>query len=198
MVIDIIFAIVAGYGFYLGFSRGIIQTLFGILSILFGLLAAFRFGPFATNVLESTFNSNNPMMFIAGFLLAFVLTMVLIRMFARGIEGVLETTNINILNQAAGGILTAGGLILVYSTLLWFANASHILNEDAKKQSITYQYIDEFPTKVWALGKQLKPTFEDFWDHSIEFMDKLEDMSLERSESKTKIIDYDDEDERTN
>ena len=191
MVIDIIFAIIAGYGFYLGFSRGIIQTVFNIISVIFGLMAAFRFGPYTTNILESTFNSDNPMMFIAGFLLAFVLTMMVIRMLARGIEGVLETTNINFINQAAGGILTAGGMILVYSTLLWFADASHMLNEDAKKQSMTYDYIDEFPTTVWAMGKQLRPTFEDFWDHSIDFMDKLEDMSLERSESKPIIRDID-------
>ena len=156
-------------------------------------MAAFRFGPYATEVLESTFNSDNPMMFIAGFLLSFVLTMMLIRMFARGIEGFMETTNINIINQAAGGVITAGGMILVYSTLLWFADASHMLDEGAKRQSMTYDYIDEFPTQVWAMGKQLKPTFENFWDHSIDFMDKLEDMSLERSESKPRIIDYDDE-----
>jgi hypothetical protein len=56
---------------------------------------------------------------------------------------------------------------------------------------MTYDYIDEFPTTVWAMGKQLRPTFEDFWDHSIDFMDKLEDMSLERSESKPIIRDLD-------
>ena len=49
---------------------------------------------------------------------------------------------------------------------------------------------------VWSLGERIKPTFEEFWDHSIDFMDKLEDMSVERSESDPSIYDLpDDEDQ---
>lgn len=193
MVIDIIFAIVAGYGFYIGFSRGIIKTVFTVISVIFGLIAAFRFGPFTTELLESTFNSDNPLMFLAGFLLAFVLTMIVIRMLARGIEGILENANINIINQAAGGILTAGAMVLLYSVMLWFGDKSHMINEEAKDESMTYTYIQHFPEQVWKVGKQLRPTFENFWDHSIDFMDELEDMSLERSESDTKIFDIEDD-----
>ncbi|MCB0617377.1 MAG: CvpA family protein, partial [Saprospiraceae bacterium] len=120
MVIDIIFVIMAGYGFYLGFAKGIIRTIFTILSFLFGLLAAFKFAPAATKFLETAFDSNNPMMFLAGFLLSFVLTMILIRLVARAIEGFLRTANINIVNQFAGGLLLAGMMTLLYSMVLWF------------------------------------------------------------------------------
>lgn len=192
MVIDVIFAIVAGYGFYIGFSRGIIKTVFTVISVIFGVIAAFRFGPFMTEVLESTFNSDNPLMFLAGFLLAFVLTMVLIRMFSSAIENVLESANINIVNQAAGGILTAGTMVLIYSVMLWFGDKSHLINNEAKRESMTYDYIEHFPEQVWAVGKQLKPTFENFWDHSIDFMDELEEMSLQRSED-SEIFDIEEE-----
>ena len=192
MVIDVIFAIVAGYGFYIGFSRGIIKTVFTVISVIFGVIAAFRFGPFMTEVLESTFNSDNPLMFLAGFLLAFVLTMVLIRMFSSAIENVLESANINIINQAAGGILTAGTMVLIYSVMLWFGDKSHLINNEAKRESMTYDYIEHFPEQVWAVGKQLKPTFENFWDHSIDFMDELEEMSLQRSED-SEIFDIEED-----
>ena len=195
MVIDIIFAILAAYGFYLGFSRGIIQTIFTILSILFGLMAAFKFGPYMTQFLETAFNNDHPLMFIAGFLLAFVLTMFLIRLFARGLEGLLERANINIVNQVAGGLLLSGLMILLYSVILWFGDKSHLIDDATKRQSLTYVYLEEFPQEVWKLGRVIKPVFEDFWEHSVEFMDDLEELSndgVERSESEE---DFDIEEE---
>ncbi len=195
MIIDIIFAILAGYGFYLGFSRGIIQTVFTILSVAFGLMAGFRFGPQTTKFLETVFNDNNPLWFIAGFLLSFVLTMVIIRLFARGVEGILQSANINIINKVAGGALLAGLMILMYSMILWFGEKSHLIDDTTKSQSLTYDYLEEFPNTVWALGERIRPTFVEFWDHSIDFMDKLEEMSVERSESDPSIYDLPDDEE---
>lgn len=178
MVIDIIFAILAAYGFYLGFSKGIIRTVFSIISVLFGLMAAFKFGPSTTELLKSLF-TDHPLMFVAGFLLSFVLTMFLIRLFAKMIEGLLEKANINIINQVAGGVLLSGMMILVYSVLLWFADKSNLVDDASKQQSLTYQYIQHYPEQIWKLGEVLRPTFQNFWDHSIDFMDDLQKLSEE-------------------
>lgn len=196
MVIDIIFAIIAGYGFYLGFSKGIIRTIFTILSVTFGLMAGFKFGPQMTKFLETAFNSDNALMFVAGFLLSFVLTMLLIRLFARGVEGLLQTANINIINQVAGGILLAGLMILLYSVILWFGDKSHLINKATKQESMTYRYLEDFPTQVWQIGERVKPIFEEFWDHSVDFMDKLEESGMERAESDPNIYDLPDDDDR--
>ncbi|MBK7872130.1 MAG: CvpA family protein [Saprospiraceae bacterium] len=71
IMIDLFFFITAGYGFFLGFYRGIIQTIFTILSYVFGLLAAFKLSPAATKFLETATGSDHPLMFVAGFLIAF-------------------------------------------------------------------------------------------------------------------------------
>ncbi|MBK8705844.1 MAG: CvpA family protein [Saprospiraceae bacterium] len=86
MIVDILFLIAAGYGFYLGFSRGIIKTVFTVLSIMIGVVAAAKFGPAMTDFLESVANSHSPLMFIAGLLLTFVATMLLIRIAANVAE----------------------------------------------------------------------------------------------------------------
>ena len=194
MVIDIVLLIFAGYGFYLGFSRGIIKTVFTVLSYVFGLMAAFKFTPPMTKFLENTID-DNPLMFVAGFLLSFVLTIILIRMLARGIEGLLETANINFINQAAGGVLLAVVMILVYSMVLWFGDRSHILDESTKEESMTYSYLETFPEQVWHVGKILRPTFEEFWDASVDFMDRLE-QNADRSEPNTRIFDIEDDEGR--
>lgn len=193
MVIDIIFAVAAAYGFWIGFSRGIIQTIFTILSYVIGLMTAFRFGPEMTQLLESIFSNTNPLMFIAGFVVTFVLTMLFIRLLARGLEGLLQTVNINFVNQIAGGLLLAAVMILVYSVILWFAERSNILNEQTKEESLTYSYLEDYPTYVWEAGKTLRPVFEDFWDHTVEFMDRIEGTGIERTESPSSFYDLDEE-----
>lgn len=194
MVIDVVFAIFALWGFYLGFVRGIIKTVFTILSIIFGLMIAFRFGPQVTEILEQAL-SDNALMFIAGFLLTFVLTMLIIRLFARVLEGALETANINFINQIIGGAFMAALTILLYSVLLWFGDRSHLIDDQTKDESVTYAYLEQYPELIWEWGGKAKPIIEDFWDHSIEFMDRLEDAQMERRESDPVIYDLPDEEE---
>ncbi|MEL7021240.1 MAG: CvpA family protein [Bacteroidota bacterium] len=189
MAIDIIFLIVAAFGFYLGFARGIISTVFTVISFTFGMMAAFKFSPAMTKFLEDVFNTSNPLMFIAGFLLSFVITMVFLRLIARGLETLLETAQINIINQVLGGVLLSAVMILVYSMLLWFSDQSHLVDDASKTQSFTYVYLKEFPGQVWSLGEKLKPTFEEFWDYSVDMMDRLEEMSIQRTESEPDIYD---------
>ncbi len=193
MVIDIIFVFVFLYGFYVGFSRGIIQTVFSILGYVVGLIAALKFGPSMSDFLKSSFNNDNPLMFIAGFIVTFVLTMLILRLFSRGLEGLFRSVDINIINQAAGGIFSAAFMILVYSVLLWFADKSSIIDNATKDDSMTYEYLEQYPAYVWEGGKKLKPVFQDFWDYTIEFMDQIEGgTSIERTESSPEIYDLDD------
>ena len=189
MAIDLIFVVLAAWGFYLGFSRGIIKTIFTIISVIFGLMMAFRFGPQVTNMLESMFQEN-PLMFIAGFLLTFVGTMLIIRVVANFLEGALQTAHINIINQILGGLFTSALVTLVYSMLLWFGDKSHLIGESTKEDSRVYTYLEQYPQKVWAWGQKAKPILLDFWDQSVEFMDDLEKMGgVERSESEPEFYD---------
>ena len=198
MAIDIIFVIMAGFGFYLGFSRGIISTIFTIISFTFGLMAAFKLSPAMTKFLEDVFGYSSPLMFIAGFLLSFIITMVLLRLIARGLETLLQTAQINIINQILGGALLSGLMILVYSMLLWFGDQSRLVDEPTKETSITYPYLKEFPGQVWAFGSKLKPTFEEFWEYSVDVMDRLQEMSVERTESEPDIYDIEEPEEQQN
>ena len=198
MVIDIIFVITILYGFYLGFSRGIISTVFTVLSIVFGMMAAFKFAPATTDFLEKAFNNNNPLMFLAGFLLSFVLTMIIIRMFARGLEGILQTANINVINKLAGGMLLAGVMVLLYSVLLWFGDQARLVDLKTKQTSMTYPYLEKFPEQTKDIAYRFKPMFEEFWNNSLDMMDRLEDMSVQHEESKPNVYEIpDEEDEKS-
>ncbi len=195
MAIDIIFLLTVVYGFYLGFSKGIIKTVFSVLALLLGLMAAFKFAPAMTDFLESAFNNNNPLMLIAGFLLTFVLTMVLIRMIARGLEGMLKTANINIINQLAGGMLLSGVLILLYSVILWFGDQATLINDEAKRGSMTYVYLEKFPAQAKEIAYKIQPVFQEFWNQSLDMMDRLEEMKPVQEETEPNIYDLPDEED---
>ena len=194
MVIDAILAIVAAWGFYIGFSRGIIKTVFTVVSYAFGVMAVIKFGRPATNFLKETFNSNEAYMFIPGYLLAFFLTMLVIRLIGRSLEGLLETAQINIINQVAGGVLFASLNVLVYSVLLWFGVNSHIVSQEAVGGSQSYVYLEKFPGKMRQVWDTVAPSFKQFWDNSVEDMDRIkEKMEVKRTESEPVIRDFDDE-----
>lgn len=193
MIIDLLFLIIAIYGLYLGFSRGIIKTVFTVLSYLFGVVAAFRFAPDMTDFLESAFGSTNPLMFVAGLLLTFVLTMIGIRMVAKFLENGLQTANINFINQAAGALITAAFFTLLYSSLMVFADRSRLIEAETKRQSFTYTYLEKYPASMNRLFQRSKPALQRFWDRSMEFFDRLEGYRVENSESEPTIYDIEDD-----
>lgn len=193
MVIDIICLIFAAYGFYLGFSKGIIKTVFTLISIVFGIIAAAKFGPMMTDFLESILNYQHGLMFIAGTLVVFGLTWLLIRILANSLEGILKTGNVNIVNQAVGGGVMAILLVSLFSVFVLFGERSHIIDESTKKESITYEYLEQLPDKLQNVSKKLKPVFEEFWDYAINFMDRIEKGGgVERNSSDT-IFDMDED-----
>lgn len=196
MALDIIFAICAVWGFYIGFSKGIIDTVFTTLSIIFGLIVGFKFAPDATRFLTQITGVESPLMFVAGFLLAFVLTMAIIRLFAAGLENLLQAANINIINRVAGGLLLGAIFILLYSILLWFADQSHLVPDDTKAQSFTYEYVKEFPGKVREVYELLAPDLRKAWEESVEMIDRLKQETANRTESEPYIFDIE-EDEQT-
>lgn len=198
MIIDLLFLMFGVWGFYLGFNRGIIQTVFTILTYSVGLMASIKFAPTVTQFLESSFNYNdNPLMFVMGFFISFIVVFLLLRFVVRTLEGVLESINLNIVNQMMGGLLLSGLMILLYSFMLRFVNNSKSLSDQAKEESITYAYLEKYPTQVWSISQQtITPALKVFWDHSVDFLNNVKALgeeSLEQTQSDPFIRDIDEE-----
>lgn len=193
MVIDIICLIFAAYGFYLGFSKGIIKTVFTLISIVFGIIAAAKFGPMMTDFLESVLNYHHGLMFIAGTLVVFGMTWLLIRILANSLEGILKTGNVNIINQAAGGAIMALLLVSLFSVFVLFGERSHIIDDSTKKESLTYGVLAAMPDKLMGVSQKLKPVFKEFWEYSINFMDRIEKGGGVEKKSSDTIFDIDED-----
>lgn len=192
MWIDIVLLALVGLGFWAGFSRGIIKTVFTVVSIALGVLAAIRFSPSMTNFLKDITNEHSPLMFFAGVILSFTITMLFIRLIGRGLEGMLQTANINIINRMAGGALIGAVTTFFYAALLSFFISSNPQTEaEITKDSVTYPYLKEYPAIGWQFAGQLKEPIQRFWSYAQDMMDSVEDFT-EQTESENYFYDIED------
>ncbi len=196
-MIDVITLLTCLWGFYQGFTKGIIKTVFTVFSIVFGLMAAFKLAPAATRFLETALHSDSPLNFIAGFLLTFVLTMIIIRTIARFIEGVLQSAQINIINKMAGGALLASLYTLIFAVLVNFGESAHIVTKEQTDKSYTYPFLTVLPDKMKGVYEYIKPGFQEFWQESVKFMDRMQEKSIETKDNQPTIFDLPDEEEET-
>ena len=181
MLIDIIVAIVISLGFYLGYSRGLIKTVFDSLSLVVGILAALKLSPIVINILQEIIKTSPAVTFLLGVVITFIGVMALIRFIGKKLEDMLEAVNINIINKFAGGALQ--GLFFAYllSLIFWLVNSLNVLNTGTKAASITYPMLEQLPEKGKAVYASLKPVFKGFWDKTIEAMDSIKNKEKEES-----------------
>jgi uncharacterized membrane protein required for colicin V production len=183
MVIDIICLIFAAYGFWIGYSKGIIATVLTLVSYVFGVLAAMKFGPIMGDQLVGWFPAIGASgSFLLGVILVFFLTLVLFKIVAKGLTSFLETVNINFINQILGGILSGLFFVFIFSGLVYFGDQTRIITDEHKAKSITYPVLEKMPDFVIDRGKALYPVFRDFYDKAVDAMDRLRD-NVDQGES---------------
>jgi membrane protein required for colicin V production len=191
--IDLVLVLLLAYGTYLGFTNGIIKTFFSVISIVFGVLAVSHFSPAVSSALQALFNKHTPMMFLVAVLVTFLLTMIFLRTVARGLEGVLEAANINIINQLAGAVLISAMFIFLYSWVLFFMDKARMLNESTKEKSYSYQMLQNVPDYAKIAWTKSSPAFKEFWDRTLDAFDKVGNM-VETDESAPTFRDMPEDD----
>lgn len=182
MPIDIIAMLVLALGFWHGFTRGVVSTVFNILAYLFGFIIAFRMTSVATVVLERIFNTDNPLMPIAGFLLNLSVIFLIMRAASGSIESILNFAYLGIANRMLGGVLTGAFYVLIFSILLWFFVKATLVDEETLEASRMYPMLREMPLRAKDVVVRLKPLAADLWDDSLTWMDRIEQYGVEKTE----------------
>lgn len=174
MFLDIIVAITVSLGFYLGYNRGLIKTVFDTLSLVIGVLAALKLSPIVINLIQSVLNTSPALTFLMGVVITFIGVMIIIRFFGRKIEDVFKAININFMNKIAGGTLQAVFFAYLLSLSFYLVDIIKLIKPDVKMASITYSLLEPLPEKGKAVFASLKPMFQTFWSKTLETMDTIE------------------------
>lgn len=183
MVIDIVCGLLVGTSFYLGYVKGIIKSVFGILSIIIALLVTLKFSYLTIDFLKLFLTLDPRIIIIFGFVITFLMILIGIRMVGKGLENILDTVHLNIFNKVAGGLASACITIIVYSSLIWFLNQVRVISSEAKSASITYPFLESVPYRSKVALDKIKPFFSEFWQKTQEAMDKV-DQSRKKEELK--------------
>ena len=180
MFIDLIAVLLFLYGFYVGYTRGIIKTVFAIVSIMVGILAALKLSPILINVIQRITNWHPGLSFIIGFALTFILVLIIIRFIGKKLEDIMKFAHVNFINKIAGGIVMAILLMVFYSYALWGIDSLKLISEKGKSSSMTYEYLQALPDKTEDTAAKLRPYFQEFWDklvYTFESIKKYEEKS---------------------
>lgn len=193
MPIDITFIAVFAYGFWVGYSRGVIGTVFNFGAYIFGVTLAFKITPTTTNILESLFHSDNPSMFMAAFIVNLVFIMFVLRQASRGMESAFRAVYLGVINQAAGGALMGALSVVIYSILIWFLVQVRFLNDQTLAESKTYPFLKDIPGKAKVIALSAKPFAEDVWSNSMNWMDRIEKYGIQKTNTQPKIYQVPDD-----
>jgi len=163
MILDVVVALVLAYAFYSGFSKGIIGTVFAIVSILIGILAAINLSKLVIPFLQQIFTINELVASLIAIVLTFIIAIVIIRFVGKKIEDVFEFAKINFINKILGGLVLA----LMFAILIGHGykglDKIEMLTEEQKETSITYPILEPLPGITKPITDIFAPMMKNFW-----------------------------------
>lgn len=173
MIIDIVAAVLIAVGFYAGYSRGIIKTVFDTLSILLAVLFTLKLSPFVISVCKSILPVGNAINFIIGFVVTFLAVMYLVRLIGRQLESLLKVIHLNAVNKVAGGVFMSVFYAFCFSLVLWLVNNGKLISDEQKDKSVAYTMLEPLPRQGQAVFQKFKPLFTDFWSQVVHMADDI-------------------------
>ena len=179
MILDIIVGLVVAFGFYAGFSRGLVKTVFDTASLVIGIIAAMILSDYTISVLDSVFNISPQFTYIIGLVLTFILVMAIVRFIGRRIEDILEAANVNVVNKVAGGVVQGLFFAFLLSLMVWTLGNYNVLKPETKENSVTYPYLEPLPEAGKSVFNAVKPVFQNFWDRTVEAMESIAEKAPE-------------------
>ena len=175
MILDLIAALLISYGFYRGYSNGLIDTIVDTLSILVGIVIALKFSPQLISYLQKVVNINPAFEFILGFLIIFFAVMLFLRFIADKMEDLLKAIKINFINQIAGGLLLGFVFAFCIGLLLLLLTNLKILNADFAEQSSLYEHLIKLSQEGGWVVDSFKNLFSEFWSKFMSTIDSVKE-----------------------
>lgn len=173
MILDIVVAVILAFGFYLGYERGLIRTVFDTASLLVGIVVTLKFFNISAKIVQGIIGGQQWVSMIVGIVLTFIIVMALIRFIGKKLEQFLSVVNLNFVNKLAGGVLQSLFFGLLISLSLYFLDSLKLLEEKTKIESKSYTMLEPLPRKSQDVFVKLKPLFTDFWEMMQEAMDEV-------------------------
>lgn len=175
MGIDILFIIMASFGFYFGFAYGLIRVVIFLVALIIALAVAMYVTPNTTLLIKQVLAVDSALLPFVAFLVTLVGVMLVARIVFKLMEETITSKQVNQLTRAIGGLMMAGIFIFLYSVLVTFFSAAHVIKPDtARTNSFFFVYIEKIPVHGKDLIKMVMPFMDNFFDYMDNAFDRLE------------------------
>ncbi len=180
MAIDIIFIIMAAYGFYFGYAYGLIRVVVFLVSLLLALVVSMYVTPSTAQLIQETLQVESTLLPFVAFVISLVGIMLVARIVFKLLEENVNNKQLNQATQGIGGILMAGVFVFLFSVLVTFFSAAHVIKpEQVRKTSFFYGFVEQIPDYGTSILKRIAPYMEQFVDYMSEALRQLEEGEAE-------------------
>ena len=126
--IDLFFIVMAAFGFYFGYTFGLMKVLLWCASFAISILVSMAFTPMITNLIDNTFNLDSLLLpFVAFFITACVI-LLFVRIFTKIIEEAVEKKRGNFISQLVGALGMSLCFTILYCVLITFFGQAGVIN----------------------------------------------------------------------
>ncbi|MFN8287023.1 MAG: CvpA family protein [Chitinophagales bacterium] len=164
MIFDILFIVALALGFWWGYKKGIIYSLFSMLGYFLGVVIALKFSYVLISFLKGSLNTSPKVLAVIAFVLVFIFIVLMARLVAWVLEEILKSFSLNIVNQIIGGVLHSLIALFVLCVLIWFANKMGVFPQKQKDTSHVYSYIGNLGPQVVDMAGKALPFVKDSFD----------------------------------
>lgn len=168
MILDIIIAILLIAGFYYGYQKGVVNTIFMFISFLIGTTIVLKCNEYLLHYLSTQTKVNKAYLPILSIFILIVFFVLFFKFINWGIDQLLKAFHLSTINQVIGGALFATLMLFLFSTILWYVDKAQLISEEQKQKSYSYSYVSSMsPVLIDALGAAM-PVFKDMYKNMNE------------------------------
>lgn len=171
MFIDLIVAVLLVLALYKGWRKGLIVGVFSFLAFIIGLAAAIKLSTVAAAYIGEAVNISQRWLPVVAFVVVFLIIVLLVRLGAKALEGVVTVAMLGWANKLGGIILFAILYLFIFSVLLFYATQVHLLHEETVNASVTYAYLQPLGPKVINGLGVILPFFKNMFGELLQFFD---------------------------
>ncbi|MDG1277590.1 MAG: CvpA family protein [Algoriphagus sp.] len=174
--VDIVILIILGLGAYEGFKQGFLMSIVGLVGFVIAIVLGFYFMDSMADWLGETVTEVNLGYPLVGFLVIFIITMLLIRIVGWALKQVMDLILLGGIDSAAGGVLGVVKAGFFISLFLWFTSEFKMdLPKKWLKNSEILGYIKPLAPAVIDAVEPLFPSVKSTRDKLDEFVEDIKE-----------------------
>lgn len=173
MAIDIVIGILAILALIWGYRRGLILAIFSVVATVLGILLAFKFSSLVALWLGERTSISDRWLPIVAFLSVLIGVILLVRLGAKALEGMVELAQLGLLNRLAGSLLYLLLLVGVAAMICYVAAWGKLITPALANESRFIQYVQPLFIGGFRQLSQWLPGFREAFIGLEKFFDAL-------------------------